>query len=171
MKLPLNIISSLDKNGVRFLVVGGVAVVLYGVPRATFNLDIMIPGDEKNFARLQETLKKLGYSEVHDRDKSESGKKSLVCSIGELTLKTLASKESLRFKNSFDIDVVLAPDNQFFDFIYDHRINILFEGIKIPIPSLVDLIRIKEWRGTEKDSEDANKLRFQLMVLKRQKKT
>ena len=37
-----DVFASLQKHSVKYVVVGGVAAVLHGVPRATFNLDILI---------------------------------------------------------------------------------------------------------------------------------
>jgi hypothetical protein len=34
------VFSSFQKNDVRYVVIGGIAAILYGVPRATFDLDI-----------------------------------------------------------------------------------------------------------------------------------
>ena len=36
----------LEENEVKYLVIGGIAAILYGVPRATFDLDILIEGDK-----------------------------------------------------------------------------------------------------------------------------
>jgi hypothetical protein len=35
-----DVFKSFQKHNVRYLVIGGIAAVLYGVPRATFDLDI-----------------------------------------------------------------------------------------------------------------------------------
>jgi len=37
-----DVFASLSRHDVRYLVIGGIAVVLHGVPRATFDLDILI---------------------------------------------------------------------------------------------------------------------------------
>jgi len=41
-----------QKNEVRYLVIGGIASVLYGVPRATFDLDILIDPTIENAQNL-----------------------------------------------------------------------------------------------------------------------
>ncbi|MGQ9586421.1 MAG: hypothetical protein ACUVXG_13620 [Anaerolineae bacterium] len=40
----------------RYLVIGGIAAVLYGVPRATFDLDILIQATSDNAQRLLDAL-------------------------------------------------------------------------------------------------------------------
>ena len=39
----------LEENEVKYLVIGGIAAILYGVLRATFDLDILIEATPENF--------------------------------------------------------------------------------------------------------------------------
>ncbi|MBI3182828.1 MAG: hypothetical protein HYZ28_11880 [Myxococcales bacterium] len=50
------VVAALQRGAVRFVVGGGVAGVLYGVPRATFDLDVLLPPDESNCAAALKTL-------------------------------------------------------------------------------------------------------------------
>ncbi len=43
-----DVFRSLNKNKVNYLVVGGLAVNLYGFARTTLNLDLLISLDQKN---------------------------------------------------------------------------------------------------------------------------
>lgn len=43
---------SLNSHHVRYVVIGGTAAILYGVPRATFDLDILIEASPENAQRL-----------------------------------------------------------------------------------------------------------------------
>lgn len=54
------VFESLEKNEVRYLVIGGIAAVLYGVPRATFDLDIFIEPTRANARRLLKALDEAG---------------------------------------------------------------------------------------------------------------
>jgi hypothetical protein len=40
--------SPLNRHRVKYLTIGGIAAILYGVPRATFDLDIPIEATEEN---------------------------------------------------------------------------------------------------------------------------
>ena len=42
------VISSLQRHKVRYIVIGGIAAVLHGVPRATFDLVILIDANFDN---------------------------------------------------------------------------------------------------------------------------
>lgn len=45
-----DVFESFERHEVRYLVIGGIAAVLHGVPRATFDLDILI---DATLARAQ----------------------------------------------------------------------------------------------------------------------
>ena len=47
-----DVFSSLEKHEVKYVVIGGIAAVLHGVPRATFDLDILIKASPDNAKRL-----------------------------------------------------------------------------------------------------------------------
>ena len=52
--------ASFQKNDVKYLVIGGIAAVLYGVPRATFDLDVLIEATEDNAERLLSAMIEAG---------------------------------------------------------------------------------------------------------------
>ena len=54
------VFASFQKYDVKYLVIGGIAAVLYGVPRATFDLDILIEATTENARRLIEALLDAG---------------------------------------------------------------------------------------------------------------
>ena len=54
-----NLLQELAKAPVRFVVCGGVACVLHGVERSTYDLDIAVDLDENNLRRLIEIAKKF----------------------------------------------------------------------------------------------------------------
>ena len=51
-----DVFESFQKNEVKYVVIGGIAAVLYGVPRATFDLDIFIESTYDNVQRLLKAL-------------------------------------------------------------------------------------------------------------------
>ncbi len=46
---------------VDYLIAGGMAVNLYGIPRFTKDLDILVDASDKNLLKLQRALKTLGF--------------------------------------------------------------------------------------------------------------
>lgn len=52
--------SALNRKRVRYLVVGGIAVNLYGIERATGDIDIAVDLEDKNVRKFIEAIKELG---------------------------------------------------------------------------------------------------------------
>lgn len=57
----VSLLRALVTEKVRFAIAGGMAVVLHGVPRMTFDLDIVVDLDDENLLRLVEVLIAQGY--------------------------------------------------------------------------------------------------------------
>ena len=56
-----DVFKSFQRHEVRYVVLGGVASVLYGVPRTTFDLDILIEATTENAERLLAALIDAGF--------------------------------------------------------------------------------------------------------------
>ena len=55
------IFASFEKHEVRYVVIGGIAAILHGVPRMTFDLDILIDPAPENAAKLLRALLECGF--------------------------------------------------------------------------------------------------------------
>jgi hypothetical protein len=51
----------LNSHRVKYVVIGGTAAVLYGVPRATFDLDILIEATPENASGLLDAFREAGF--------------------------------------------------------------------------------------------------------------
>ncbi len=51
----------IDKEGIDYLVVGGLAVNLHGIPRMTYDIDLMILLDTENIMKLIKILQGWKY--------------------------------------------------------------------------------------------------------------
>jgi predicted nucleotidyltransferase len=54
----------LNSHGVRYLLVGGYAVGIYGYPRATADMDIWVATDSENVEAVLVALAEFGFAEV-----------------------------------------------------------------------------------------------------------
>jgi hypothetical protein len=52
----------LKRSEVRYVVIGGIAAVLHGVPRATFDVDLLIEATRENAERLLAALAEAGLA-------------------------------------------------------------------------------------------------------------
>lgn len=57
-------IELLNKNSVKYLVVGGYALAFHGYPRYTKDIDFWIWVNEKNAENILQTLKEFGFSSL-----------------------------------------------------------------------------------------------------------
>jgi hypothetical protein len=157
----LNLFRALEKEGLRHLIVGDMAVVLYGVERATFDIDIAISPNIEDAKRLMGILKKAGYSRAVDPD---TGKK--IGALDEVGAEEILKFESVRVTDGQSVDILVVPLGTF-DFMWEYHVEVSYKGAKILVPSILDLIHLKEQSGRPIDLEDARKLRHILRSKKR----
>ena len=56
------IFKEFESVGVRYLVVGGMAVNLFGYARMTMDMDIMVDLSDENLARIVDVMSRYGFS-------------------------------------------------------------------------------------------------------------
>ena len=56
-----DLLALLNAHEVEYLIVGGLAVNLYGVPRVTQDIDLIVSTTKTNITKMLAVLKKLGY--------------------------------------------------------------------------------------------------------------
>jgi len=71
----LRVCRLLNRARVRYLVAGRVAANLHGSVRATKEVDVLVPPDEKNMARLLEALSGLPWGLASELDAAEIARK------------------------------------------------------------------------------------------------
>src|SRR4030065_1557356 len=60
MELFIKLFASLNRGSVKYMVVGGIAVNLYGIERSTADIDIVLKLDKANVLRFIKLAKRLG---------------------------------------------------------------------------------------------------------------
>ncbi len=56
----LDFLESLNKEKVRYLIVGGVSVIIHGYARTTMDLDVWVERSEENYQKLQKAFADFG---------------------------------------------------------------------------------------------------------------
>lgn len=131
------VFASLEQNNVRYLVIGGIAAVLHGVPRATFDLDVLIEASEDNAARLLSALEDAG--------------------LATATLTTadeLLRNEITVFEDRVRIDVQTQTPGVAFEGAWERREVMEYQGQEFFVISRDDLIASKRAAGRDVDLED-----------------
>jgi hypothetical protein len=151
------LVRGLNEGGVRYLIVGGLAVAAHGVLRFTVDVDIVLDFDPENLRRATTALGGLGYRPRApvplEQFSDESARRSWVREKG-LTVFSLFSPEH----GATEVDLfVEAP----FDFDAAHaratRIEIA-SGVSATFVSRGDLIEMKRQAGRPQDLEDVRRL-------------
>lgn len=136
----LKVIDSLEKENVDYVLIGGFAVVLYGMPRMTQDVDIFVKPDEDNIKRLV-----LALHEVF-QDKS----------VYEITLDELKKFPVIRYgtKEGFYIDILITIGDAFSFDDLDYQI-LMIKGHQIKTATPETLYKLKKDTIRPNDKADA----------------
>lgn len=129
-------IKFLFEHKVRYLLVGGWAVGIYGNPRATKVIDFFIAADDENIENLLIALKEFGTPKV---EKSVFQVKGNVFRIG---------------RSPIQIDIINEASGISFEGCYKRRNLIKVDEIVISVISREDLIKNKRAAGRHRDFAD-----------------
>jgi hypothetical protein len=150
------ILAALEERKVRYLVVGGVAVVLHGYARFTADLDLVIALDAANVTAAMEALSVLGYrprAPVAALEFADPGKrrewiheKGLTV-LGLWSPKHPATEVDVFVEEPFSIDEALA-----------RATRAQLGASTVTVASIPDLIALKRKAGRPKDLDDIEKL-------------
>ncbi len=157
MDIFKRLFDSLDKGSVKYLVGGGIAVNLYGIERATADIDIILKLDKENLLRFIDVAKELGLKpkipvKVEDL-MDEEKRKDWIVNKG-MTVFSLYDPKKPFFLLDIFVDV---PFN--FDEVYKKRKKIKFMDTIIHVVPIDDLIKMKEKSDRAQDRADIFYLR------------
>lgn len=136
-----DVFESFERHEVRYVVIGGIAAVLHGVPRATFDLDILIDATPDNADRLLTALLEAGLATA------------ALTSVGEV----LANEITI-FRDRVRIDVQTSTPGLVFAHAWGRRKTIEFERRRFFVVSREDLIASKRASARPVDLEDVRAL-------------
>jgi predicted nucleotidyltransferase len=151
------IFKGLNQAGIDYLVVGGLAVNFHGIPRMTYDLDLMLLLEPGNISKMVDRLTRWGYrprAPVDPRDLADATKRESWVKEKEM--------KAFSFNNPSspigEIDLVIESPIPY-ERLKARAIGIMVEEITIPVISLDDLILIKEKSGRRQDLMDMEYLR------------
>ena len=134
------------------MVAGGIAVNLYGIERATADIDIIVNLEKKNLSQFIRVAKKLGLKPkvpVTLDDFADSEKrKSWIEDKGMMVFSLYDTKNPF-----FLIDIFVEVPFDF-DEVYKQRKRIKFEDTIIPVVPIKTLIEMKKKSGRPQDRAD-----------------
>jgi predicted nucleotidyltransferase len=146
------ILDALNRAGVRYLIVGGVAVVLHGYLRTTADLDLIIQLDRDNVLRAIRTLQDHQYrprAPVSAEDFAEGTIREQW--IRDKGLAVFAFWSPAHPTLEIDLFVTEPFD---FDAVYARALRVPLEKTDATVIALEDLIALKRGVGRPRDLED-----------------
>ncbi|MBE7536197.1 MAG: hypothetical protein HS124_10765 [Anaerolineales bacterium] len=129
-----------NAHNVRYMVIGGYAVVQYAEPRFTKDLDVLISTDTKNAEAVHTALKEFGAP------------------LAGLTPKDFSEEGFFFGVPPIRVDVLMGIPGINFDDCWDRRVEVDFDGLNVIFISKQDLIRSKRAAGRPQDLIDADLL-------------
>jgi hypothetical protein len=150
------VVEALNRAQVRYLVVGGVAVVLHGFLRTTADLDLVIQLEAGNANRAMRALDDLGYrprAPVSPATFADAATRESWVRDKGLTVFSLWSPQ----RPSLEVDLFVQEPFDF-DAVYSRAVRVKLDRSDIVVIGLEDLIALKRASGRPVDQEDIERL-------------
>ncbi len=149
---PLDIFATLNAGRVEYLVFGGLAVVLYGVGRVTWDVDVIVHLTASNVDRLAKALTRIGFVPRVPADPR---------GLADPHIRRVWTQEKAMAVYSFidthipprNVDVMIRPPHDFED-LYRRRHIVKVRRITIPVIPVDALVRLKRAAGRPQDLQD-----------------
>ena len=143
---PERILAALERHGVEYVLIGGLAATLHGAAHLTTDVDITPKEDPDNLARLSDALRELGA-----RVRSGQGAAEALpfahdaASLAKARIWNLTTEAG-------DLDITFVPSGtQGYEDLRRDAVTIRVRGVQVPLASLADVIRSKEAADRPRD--------------------
>jgi len=149
--------AALNAAGVRYLIVGGVAVVLYGHLRTTVDLDLVLDLEGGKVRAALQALGELGYlprAPVPLGDFADKQKRARWAEEKNMMVFSLYHPGG----TAFEVDLFVREPFDF-DRAWQRRTVVRLERTEVPVVALQDLVELKEQAHRPQDMADLEALR------------
>lgn len=153
------VLRALAQHEVRYLVLGGMAVNLHGVPRMTGDLDLTVDPDPENIKALLTAFNEVGLkpaAPVNPQGLADPEARRLWQQ--EKNLAALTFQRASEGHPYLEVDVLIEAPLEF-EKLYREKIRLSADGVDVDLISLRHLIGIKESQGRRQDIADAEALK------------
>ena len=131
-----------NDNNVKYLVIGGYAVIQYGEPRFTKDLHLWISTDPENAGAVFRSLQQFG-APLAGMTQDDFAEEGFFYQMGVPPIR---------------VDILMGIDGVEFATAWVRRANILFDDLSVSFISREDLIKAKLAAGRPQDLLDAKSL-------------
>ena len=157
MKLFKQLFASLEGESVQYMVAGGVALNLYGIERATADLDLIVNLERENLSRFVRVVEQLGLKPrvpVKLQDFIEPGNRKKWIEEKGMVVFSLFDPQNPFFVVDVFVTLPFA-----FDEVYGRRQELKLEDTVIHVVPIQELIAMKEESARSQDRADIFYLR------------
>jgi predicted nucleotidyltransferase len=151
------VVGALDGAGVRFIVVGGLAVAFHGYSRTTYDLDLVVGLEPANIVAAFRALEQLGYRPLVPVTAAQFADSTVRQRwIEEKGMKVLNFNSDRHRETNVDIFV-----SEPFDFAQEYEnayLQELIPGTPLRVARLETMIAMKRAAGRGKDLADIDEL-------------
>jgi len=153
----LGIFRELNNKGIKYIVAGGMAVNFHGIPRATYDIDLLLYLEDRNLKKFLILLKEWGFRprvpvdimDFADKKKRQDWIKNKNMKAFNLINPDWAIRE---------IDIIIDTPVDYKKAIKSVK-NIKFYNVVVPTISIDNLILMKSKSNREQDKADIRNLR------------
>ena len=148
----LSIFKTFNEKKINYIVVGGMAVNLHGIPRMTYDIDLILSLKDKNLKNFLELMTEWGF------------KPKVPVKMMELAIKqkrqVWVKNKNMKAFNFINPDWELSEIDIIIDSPIDYEraiknaTKVKLENIAIPLISIKDLIKMKRVSGRAQDKAD-----------------
>jgi len=139
------LVGKLDEAKIDYALCGGMALAIYGIPRATVDLDLLISSEA--LEKASRIAQERGYAFIAQ---------PMVLASGAISIRRFSKKdEETGFWVSLDF-LLVTPS---LEDVWEERQTLEWEGGRIQVVSRAGLIRLKSFRKSGQDLEDIGRLK------------
>ncbi|OGS49588.1 MAG: hypothetical protein A3K65_09360 [Euryarchaeota archaeon RBG_16_68_12] len=135
-----DVLAALNRSRVRYLLIGGLASVLHGVPRTTVDIDLVLDPKKENVRRAVRALKRIGL--VADTEAVDD----------------ILAQGGVTASNRVFVDLLTDIPSATFPGLWRRRKAFRYGRVRASAISRADQIRVLRRTGRKKDIEDADYL-------------
>jgi len=134
----LDLLKALHDAKIRYLIIGGYAAIMHGIPRFTKDLDLAILPDIDTCRLILDILKSLRFGTAYLTSPEE-----------------LVKSKVTIFEDYLRLDILTEVKGLNFEAAWEHREIAFVRGVPVNLVNLDDLIALEHAFGREVDLEDA----------------
>ena len=146
------LLKSLNDNKVRYLIVGGLAVNLHGIPRMTQDIDIIIEMQQDNIINTIKSFKDIGYSCKLPINPEDMAKPEIVQEW--ISKRNLVAISFFDCHKPFKIADIILEHPLSFEEAFKCKITKIVKDIPVNIASIDDLVKMKLKANRKQDISD-----------------